>query len=474
MSNRIAKINNFLTSVNLTGRNGGGAQTLSNVTTGRRALTPDMARRNLSFTISPVQFARIKQDIKTWREAVQEAEQAWFPHRVKMQRIFQDTVLDGHVDACMDKRRKMTTLRKFRFRNAAGVTNEEVTKMFQNQPWFKNCISFVVDTAGYGYTLIAMGDIINDAFPNLSFVRRWDVSPDRKVVTRLTYSLFGTDFEAPEFKPWHIYVTTPTDLGVSPTGYGYLYKVARYEILIRNNLGFNADYNEVNGQPIRKGSTTKTDPTERDVFENSLASMGSNAYILLDEGQDSVELIEAKNVGTAHVTYSDLEMRCQKIISKLILGHADAIDSVPGKLGNDGEESPAAQALEQTQVEDGVICENIVNSELLWRMRELGIQLPDDLVFEFLNDAEKEETRTKENENADMCADTMVKVKNAGGKPDWKWFNERTGMNIEEAPEPEPVVPGLPLGPDAKKVEAARTEKVKNKLEKIYGHGKRK
>lgn len=468
MSNRIAKIQNFLTSVNLTKQ----TNSISDVTTGRRPLTPDMARRNLSYTISPVQFARIKQDILTWRQAVAEAEQAWFPHRVKMQRIFQDTVLDGHVDACMDKRRKMTTLRKFKICNAAGEENEEITAMFRNKPWFKNYLSFLVDTPGYGYTLISLGDIVNDSFPNISFVRRWDVSPDRKIVTRLTYSLFGTPFEDPEFRPWHIYVTMPTDLGVSPTGYGYLYKVARYEILIRNNLGFNADYNEVNGQPLRVGKTTKTDQTERDAFEGALSSMGSNSYVLLDEGQDSVELIESKNVGTAHQTYANLEERCQKIISKLILGHADAIDSIPGKLGNDGEESPAAQALEETQTEDGVFCENNVNAELLPRMRELGFQIPEEFHFEFLNDAEKEETREKEDKSNQATATIMKTVKDAGGKPDWDWFNERTGMKVEEAPPPEPPDLGLPIGKPNPGEDMARAEKVKNKLEKIYGKHK--
>ena len=49
--------------------------------------------------IGKVQLARIKQDILTWRDAIREAELAWYPHRVKMQQMYLDTTLNGHIFA---------------------------------------------------------------------------------------------------------------------------------------------------------------------------------------------------------------------------------------------------------------------------------------------------------------------------------------------------------------------------------------
>ena len=42
----------------------------------------------------PAQLARLRHDIGMWRVAVAEAEQGYYPHRVKMQTMFIDTVLN--------------------------------------------------------------------------------------------------------------------------------------------------------------------------------------------------------------------------------------------------------------------------------------------------------------------------------------------------------------------------------------------
>ena len=67
--------------------------------------------RRIGSVIAPYQFTRIKQDVQLWRDAITEAELAWYPHRVKMQRIFMDTILNGHVLACLNKRKNLTLLK---------------------------------------------------------------------------------------------------------------------------------------------------------------------------------------------------------------------------------------------------------------------------------------------------------------------------------------------------------------------------
>lgn len=53
-----------------------------------------------------------------------------------------------------------------------------------------------------------------------------------------------------------------------------------------------------------------------------------------------------------------------------------------------------------------------------------------------------------------MVADIFKTIKDAGGKPDWAYFTERTGIQVTEAPEPEPAPP---------------MTGIKNKLEGLYG-----
>lgn len=439
------------------------------------------------YKISPVQFERIRHDMKSWRDASVEAEQPWYPHRVRQQRMYLDTILNEHVEACINRRKNLTLLRKFKVCDAEGNVNEEVTNLLK-KTWFRTFQSYVLDAKLHGYNLITLGDIVNDEFPNISFVQRQNVSPDRMVVSKLVYSLTGEPFLDPEYlidgkKPydWSVYVTTPTETGASPCGYGLLYKIAKAEIILRNNTGQNADYNELFGQPIRKGKTAKTGP-DRDDFENALRSMGSSAYILLDGVTDEVDLVTASGTGTAHQTYANLEERLEKKISKVLLGHADAMDSTPGKLGGDqgGKESPAASALLDVQTDDGEFIMPVVNEQLLPKMRNLGFNIPLGLKFEYINDAEKEEFRKKEDESNKVTVEIMQGMKNAGGDlsdETWQWFEDRTGIPGVRKAKPElPKMESYLGGPsteddgmEEEKENAEKEAELKGKLSKATG-----
>lgn len=407
---------------------------------------PPGTKRAPGFRISKFQLTRERVDIKGWRESINEAESAYNPYRVKMQKMYQDTDLNEHLNACMNKRRNLTLLRKFKVCNAGGIEDEAATKLLKSV-WFDQFQSFTIDALFYGYNLISLGSVVSDSLPELTFVRRANVSPDRLVVSNFPYMLSGASWYDPQFKDWYVYVKTPTETGVSPCGYGLLYRVAKTEILERNNTGYNADYNEMFGQPIRIGHTAKAND-ERDEFESGLRDMGSTAYMLLDnKDEESVELLEASNSGTTYNTYSDFEKRLEAKISKIILGHADALDSIPGKLGSQEE---IVNALEEIQSRDAAFVLPVINNELFPRLRNLGFTLAEDLHFEYLNDDEAEDFRTREDTSNKATADIMKTISEAGGEPDWKYFSDRTGIQVEKkevippAPIADPLKPPVP------------------------------
>lgn len=418
--------------------------------------------RNLSATITPVQFQRIRVDVQSWREAILEAENAFYPHRVKMQRVLQDTALNGHVEACIKRRKNLSLMKDFCLKPEDGEPDEKATKLL-NKKWFRDFLSYCLDANLYGYTLVSLGDMINDEFPNLTIIRRHNISPDRMNVTSYVYSLSGENFMDPQYKPWHIWVPTNTETGVSNCGYGLLYKVALYEIFCRNVLGYNGDAAQIFGMPLRVGKTSKTNESERRDLEQSLENMGSAGWVLLDM-LDEITLVESKGSGAGIDIYDNLEKRCEAKISKILLGHADALDSTPGKLGaTSGEENPAAKALADIQTDDCGMLENIVNNELLPRMRAVGIPIPESLMFCFKNDGEKEQLRQREDASNKTTAEIFQTIKNAGGKPDWKYFSDRTGIPVEEAP-PEPA-PGAPAEEEE---DEKKPVKIKNRLNELY------
>ena len=404
-------------------------------------------KKNLGSKVMPLQLQRIKQDTLTWREGIEEAERAYVPFRVKMQETFVDTILNGHVSACIERRKDLTLLRDWQILNADGTPNEDVEKML-NSAWFNKFMSFSLDTIFFGYTLISLGDIKDGKFEDIEVIKRWNISPDRKVVSAVPYDVNGVSFELDEYKNWHVYIKTVNDIGSSKCGFGLLYSVALYEIFLRNLLGYNGDFVELYSQPYRIGKTNKTNESERGAFEDAVANMGSAGYAILDAQDDTIEFLDSSLGGSGYKGYADLEQRIEKKISKLILGHADALDSTAGKIGaSQGDESPTAKALEDKKAKDAVFVSDVINCELLPRLRNLGFAIPEDVMFEFKNDSEQQE-------NNDNIVEMAVKIKQAGLQMDKDYFEEQTGIKLFD-------LPAIASSPSP-------SQSVKNRLESLY------
>lgn len=420
----------------------------------------DINSKNLDRYITPVQLNRIKQDIQSWREAIQEAELPFYPQRVKMQRLYQDVINDGHVFSAIERRKDLSLLKDFHIIDKSGKELEDLTKLFKNK-WFFDLMSYVLDARFFGYSLIGLGDIVDNKFPNLEVIRRHNVSPDRENLTAYVYALSGIAFNNPDnkdedgnsFYDWSIWVKTPSDIGVSPCGYGLLYKIAMYQIYIRNNIGWNADFVEMFAQPYRQAKTSKTEGPEYDQLENSMKNMGSSGYIITDP-IDEISFIEGNKSGRGHDSYDNFELRNVKVVNKLVFGHADALDSQTGKLG--GEDAAKAAVLE-TEKKDNRFFEYECNDQIIPKLRNIGFVIPEGTTFQFKNDREKEEQKNKEDDSNVKVATYVKTFKDAGIEVDPKFIEERTGIPVKKAEVKDPLItnPNIPKG-------------IKNKLEDLY------
>lgn len=383
----------------------------------------------------PVQLLRIKVDTSIWRSAIAESERPLpsLPYRVIMQQIFIDTVLNGHVAACMQKRKNLTLLKPFHICDENDVTDEAATELL-NTKWFQLMRNYIHDATYYGYSLITFGDMINGSFPDLQIARRSDVSPDRLNLASFMYIPTGINFMEGDYYDWSLYVSTPSENGVSRCGYGLLYKVALYEIIMRSIIGWNTDYVERYGMPTAVIKTNKDNEEERDKAEQAARQLGSSGYLILDT-QDEYQLEEASGgVGTGWKSYDNLEARCKKTISALILGHEDGIGSTPGKLGSGqgAEMSPQAMALAECESTDSNFEENVVNDVLLPKLIKLGINIPIGKRYKLKNDQEQQEENATEAQTAKSWAEVAMTMSQGGLKMDTKDFTEKTGINAEE------------------------------------------
>jgi hypothetical protein len=404
----------------------------------------------------PYQLQRIRQDALSRREAIEEAERAYFPHRVRMQQMYLNTKENGHIFACIERRKDLTRLRKWEFVNANGEVNQKVTDIFCNnvkgnsvvKEWFAKLVNYILDARFYGYTLVYLGDIHNGDFDDLEVVKRWFVSPDREMLNSVLYDVNGAEFcEDENIKDWYLYVPTDNETGTSKCGYGLFYELSIYEIFARNLLGFNGDFVELFSQPFRVGKTNKTEESERAMFAETLRDMGSSGWALLDAQDDTIEFLESSLGGNGFQGYDNFEKRLEDKISQIILGHSDAVKSIAGKLGNNNEDSPATQALEDKQTQDGNFVSSIINGKLFEQMRNLGFDIPMDVKAVLKNDNEQMEM-------VDSMAKLAETLKKGGLQLDAEYFTKQTGIPVTSAPQLAPLQK-LPTS-------------IQNKLNEIY------
>lgn len=426
--------------------------------------------RNLNKYRAPYQVLRVKVDTSYWRSAVLEAERplAALPYRVQMQTIYLDTVLNGHVFSCMRKRKDLTLLKKYHIVDENDVVDEAATALIQTG-WFQLMREYIQDAQYYGYSLITFGDMIDGNFPKLCITRRTDVSPDRECLSTQPYIPTGINFNDPSYQSpngeypfdWSLWVTTPTENGVSTCGYGLLYKVAIYEIIMRSLIGWNTDYTERYGQPTAVIKTVDNSEDERGRAEQAAQDLGSSGYLILNVN-DEYQLESNNDGGTGWKSYDNLEARCKKTISTILLGHEDGLSSSGGKMTKDDDESPQAKALIEKETTDCQFEELIINDILLPKLIKLGLRIPIGKKYKVKNDAEELEENEHASQRAKNWSEVAMNMATAGLKVDAIEFSELSGMKIEEAPTPEPAAPTPQF-----------SDKVKAKLNKTYASVKK-
>lgn len=387
----------------------------------------------------PTSVERVAQNILKWRNAVRQAEDQWNPTRTALIALYNDVILDGHVFACIQKRQNLTLKKNFCIENKDGKENEELTAIFK-QRWFYDMQCFILDSIMFGYSVINWTEIENGKLKGLRIVRRDKINIDLRIITNFIGSRTGKSLDDEDVKDWNLTVTTTDRLGYTECDYGLLYKVGIYQIFSRNNLGYNAEFVEKFIMPFVVARTSKTTEEERAELEKGIANMASSNSVLLDP-MDEIEFIESKNAGTGYNSFDNFENRCEKKISKIILGHGDAIDSVPGKLGASGKEDSVSESIEDIEVHDNNFCEYVINDLLFDKLRNIGIPIPEGAVFKYKNNNEKYEQLSKENEVNGAFATTVKTLKDAGYKVDSAFITEKTGMPLTEIEEPDPIVP---------------------------------
>lgn len=410
---------------------------------------------NLDNFITPVQFQRMSHDVKMWREAILEAELAFYPKRVRMQRMYMDTDQTGYFQAVIARFRELTMLRDYKVyqnKNGKQEISKDLTQSLEEQSWFQDYIEEIINAILYGYSFISLGNIVDDGFPYIKSIVRENILPDGNGSTKspiLTSMVYMTDGlhvkDDPLIEMCNHWIGTKP-IRRSSCGYGLLYVISLLEIHVRHISAWNVDYVEMFGQPIKKGTTRKTGK-ERTKFEEFLRNSASNAYVLLDKAtEDNIEYEMAQSAGTAWKSYDNIINRLEGTAAQVLLGHTDAMKSTPGKLGGmqaankDGfNESLVEQAMNAKQTITGnFVCRKVneVGAPLFRRLgKYVGSKIIRDLIpegykFGLVNDKEENEIKRRTNAHRMLVSEYVKNLNTAGWDVDNEQLNEVVGLTL--------------------------------------------
>lgn len=261
---------------------------------------------------------RTRQDIDSWRAALGLAEDVLFPNRNALLKLYNEIILDAHIQSVIQQRTNRLLGAGYRIVNDAGEEDAEAWKLFESA-WFYRFLELALESKWWGFSLIQLWDVNERGYGNVQLIPRAHVVPEFRSV-----SIMGglpTDliaYNQPPYDDYLIEAGEHKDLGLFA-------KAAVAFIIKKNALLQWSKYTEIFAAPFRVGKTTSRNQKDMERIANNLKRMGSAAYGVFQEGE-SIEFIESTK-GDAYQVYMRLVEMCNAEISKLIVGQTMTTDN---------------------------------------------------------------------------------------------------------------------------------------------------
>ena len=270
------------------------------------------------------QQIRRREDIGDWRRALLTAESVLNPDRTELIRIYKDVDLDGHITGIIGSIKNKIKAKPFMIVDSNGEVDEDKTALFEKE-WYFKFIDFIVEAPFWGFSLVQLGNIKDDGFPEIQLIPREYVVPELELVKKdLFIGAHLKDGKQNAFfynesplKNWFIFVGEKRDMG--------LFNKATPHALSKKNLFAQMwEYGELFGMPIRKGHTDIKDPERRKQMEDMMRNMGSASWGVFDT-DDKIDFIQTKG-GDATKTFIQPIKLSNEEISKAFSGQVATFD----------------------------------------------------------------------------------------------------------------------------------------------------
>lgn len=337
------------------------------------------ARKQAIDRIIDEQVDRIKQDIQSWRDAIDMAEDVNDPDPFELYQLYVDILDDDQVQSTKQQRIAKATGGKIQLKDENNEVDEDATAVLIKpdgtpQPWFREFLQICMMSKFYGYSISQFRPLVDGKFQiNLrNGDKPVEPIPYENMVPRLrgirkdiNLSVQDKDNIIPIWggmgSDWLIPCGQDKDLGL-------LNKVAPFWIY-KKVFGSWTQHANIFGMPLRVGRTDITDRERYQNMLNMLAGMDKAAWVALHP-EDDVEFV-SNNQGSGNGSdiYKNLVEKCDQAIAKIILSQTGTTD----------EKSFAGSAEVHAGVMDDVIWSDkldlaaVIDEQLIPFLKRIGM-----------------------------------------------------------------------------------------------------
>ncbi len=305
-------------------------------------------------------LTRIRVNIQRWLNARQYAENRINPNNTELVRVMRDIEIDAHLWALMQTLRLKVMANDFNIYSENGDVDEDSTEKFKKK-WFRNIIKHAVDSEFYGFSLVQLGDIVNDCFVDVELVPREYVVQQLGVIKKSLGNAKDTiPFTKGVYASWLIPIGEKNNLGL-------LDKAAPLIIKKKEVISAWSEAAELFGMPMRIGKTSLQDNERRENMEEMLENMGSAAWAVIDD-DDDIELKETAKTDFSNM-YDQFIERVNSELSKLILSQTGTTDEKT-HVGSAGVMENILKDVVQSYI---LKIEDITNEKVIPLMQKHGI-----------------------------------------------------------------------------------------------------
>lgn len=302
--------------------------------------------------IVPKTISQTRQDIKTWTNAQNMAMVAEKPKFFAIQNLFDNVLLDLHLQSQVNNRMLKSLSRPFSIKNADGKTNDELTTMLQDKGFVFQINKAIIETVFRRHSLGEFSYKLVNNEPVLQF----DVLPRQNVdpVTGLLYYDY-TDDKSIKYREQKEYGSWLIEFGEKNKTLGLLDGCVPMVLFKRFSGSCWSELCEIYGIPPRVMKTNTQDKVMVARAKQMMADMGSASYFIID---DSESFEFAKGVSTNGDVYANLLKYCNNEMSMGISGTV---------VGQDTENGSNSKEKTSIGILDDLIDSDLSLIEQCWR-----------------------------------------------------------------------------------------------------------